>query len=78
MDAVTKKLQDVVKERDKVVATLEADLESEKDSRREKQEVARVLREKVSLMVRSIALCWYLSGLSDIPIGTRTFCSCIN
>jgi hypothetical protein len=49
---VKNQLRDVIEERDKVVATLEADLESEKDSRREKQEAVRTLRENITSMVR--------------------------
>jgi len=48
---ITNKLDAVVEERDKLVSTLEADLESEKDSRREKQELVRALREKIELVV---------------------------
>jgi hypothetical protein len=51
LDDVKNQLRDVIEERDKVVATLEADLESEKDSRREKQEAVRTLRENITSMV---------------------------
>ncbi len=76
LDTVTAQLDMVKSDSTREVSILKADLENEREARRNWQDKAGTLRERISAMVSK---CWQtVQLLADSIVGTSTVCACVN